>query len=60
MDPRNKSVLKQISVILIDVLTLAVGKRCLEEIPHMIIEDEGTGYVENPDILVFYGEHSKK
>jgi hypothetical protein len=42
------------------VLTLAVGKRCLEEIPHMIIEDEGTGYVGDPDILVFYGEHSKK
>lgn len=26
----------------------------------MIIEDEGTGYVEDPDILVFYGEHSKE
>jgi hypothetical protein len=26
----------------------------------MIIEDEGTGYVGDPDILVFYGEHSKK
>lgn len=39
---------------------MAVGKRCLEEIPHMIIEDEGTGYVEDQDILVFYGEHSKE
>lgn len=39
---------------------MAVGKRYLEEIPHMIIEDEGTGYVEDQDILVFYGEHSKE
>jgi len=39
---------------------MAVGKRYLEEIPHMIIEDEGTGYVEDQDILVFYGESSKE
>lgn len=39
---------------------MAVGKRYLEETPHMIIEDEGTGYVEDQDILVFYGEHSRE
>lgn len=36
------------------------GKRYLEEIPHMIIEDKDKGYIDDKDIIVFYGEHLKK
>jgi hypothetical protein len=36
------------------------GKRYLEEIPHMIIEDKDKGYIDDKDIIVFYGEHSKE
>ena len=36
------------------------GKKYLEEIPHMVIEDEDKGYIEDKDIIVFYGEHSKE
>ncbi|MBN1843271.1 MAG: hypothetical protein JW883_13445 [Deltaproteobacteria bacterium] len=35
------------------------GKTYLEEIPHMIIADEDKGYIEDKDIVVFYGEHAK-
>ena len=34
-------------------------KKYLEEIPHMIIEDEDKGYIDDKDIVVFYGEHAK-
>lgn len=36
------------------------GKKYLEEIPHMIIEDKDKGYIDDKDIIVFYGEHSKE
>ena len=36
------------------------GKRYLEEIPHIIIEDKDKGYIDDKDIIVFYGEHSKQ
>jgi len=35
------------------------GKTYLEEIPHMIIADEDKGYIDDKDIVVFYGEHAK-
>ena len=35
------------------------GKRYLNEIPHLIVENE-QGYVADKEILVFFGEHSKK
>ena len=35
------------------------GKRYLDEIPHMIIEDKDKGYIDDKDIVVFYGEHAK-
>jgi hypothetical protein len=39
---------------------MAAGKRYLEEISHMIVEDKDKGYIDDKDIVVFYGEHSKK
>ena len=39
---------------------MLVGKRYLHEIPHMIIHDEDLGYIQDCDILIFYGDHSKK
>ena len=39
---------------------MAAGKDYLEEILHMIIEDEDKGYIDDRDIVVFYGEHSKE
>ena len=35
------------------------GKRYLEEIPHIIIQDKDKGHVDDRDIIVFYGEHAK-
>jgi len=37
---------------------MAAGKIYLEEIPHMIIFDKEKRYVEDKDIIVFYGEHA--
>ena len=37
---------------------MAAGRIYLEEIPHMIIFDKEKGYVEDKDIIVFYGEHA--
>jgi hypothetical protein len=37
---------------------MTVGKTYLEEIPHMIITGKEKGYVEDKDIVVFYGEHA--
>ncbi len=35
------------------------GKKYLNEVPHLIVEDEN-GFVTNREILVFFGMHSKK
>lgn len=37
-----------------------VGRTYLDEIPHLIVEDEETGYVKDKEILVFFGEHSAR
>ena len=37
---------------------MTVGKTYLEEIPYMIITGKEKGYVEDKDIIVFYGEHA--
>ena len=37
---------------------MTAGKTYLEEIPHMIITGKEKGYVEDKDIIVFYGEHA--
>ena len=37
---------------------MAAGRIYLEEIPHMIIADKEKGYVDDKDIIVFYGEHA--
>ena len=39
---------------------MLVGKKYLHEIPHMLVYDENSGYIEDREILVFYGQHSKK
>lgn len=39
---------------------MLIGKRYLHEILHMLIYDENSGYIEDRDILVFYGDHSNK
>lgn len=39
---------------------MAAGKRYLEEIPHIIIQDKDKGHVDDRDIIVFYGEHAMK
>jgi hypothetical protein len=38
---------------------MLVGKKYLNEIPHLIIKDEDKGYIQDKDILVFYGKHAK-
>jgi len=38
---------------------MAAGRIYLEEIPHMIIMDKEKRYVDDKDILVFYGGHAK-
>lgn len=37
---------------------MTAGKTYLEEIPHMIITGKEKGYIEDKDIIVFYGEHA--
>ena len=37
---------------------MAAGMTYLEEIPHMIIFDKKKGFVEDKDIVVFYGKHA--
>lgn len=37
---------------------MTAGKTYLEEIPHMIITGKEKGYVEDKDIIAFYGEHA--
>ena len=37
-----------------------VGRKYLDEIPHLIVEDEETGYVKDKEIRVFFGEHSAR
>ena len=37
---------------------MTAGKTYLEETPHMIITGKEKGYVEDKDIIVFYGEHA--
>ena len=37
---------------------MAAGRTYLEEIPYMIIFDKAKGYVEDKDIVVFYGKHA--
>jgi len=36
------------------------GKTYLHETPHIIVEDEKKGYVEDEEIIVFFGQHKKK
>jgi len=36
------------------------GRKYLNEISHLIVEDEKNGYVSDEEILVFFGKHSKK
>ncbi len=38
---------------------MAVGSKYLHEIPHLMVNDE-KGYVDDREILAFFGEHSKK
>lgn len=38
---------------------MATGKEFLEKIPHLLVYNEN-GYVENHEILPFFGEHYKK
>ena len=38
---------------------MIAGRTYLHEIPHFVIEDDN-GYVDNKEILVFFGMHSKK
>lgn len=37
---------------------ISTGKAYLEEIPHMMITDKEKGYIEDKNIIVFYGEHA--
>ena len=37
---------------------MAAGMTHLEEVPHRIIFDKAKGYVEDKDIVVFYGEYA--
>lgn len=37
---------------------MAAGRTYLEEIPYMIIFDKAKGYVEDKDIVIFYGKHA--
>lgn len=36
------------------------GKKYLDEVPHLIVENEKKEYVEDKEIHVFFGEHAKK
>ena len=37
---------------------ISTGKTHLEEIPHLMITGKEKGYIEDNDIIVFYGEHA--
>lgn len=39
---------------------MVAGKKYLHEVPHLVVQDEKKGYVSDEEILVFFGEHSKK
>ena len=38
---------------------MAAGMAYMEELPYMIIFDKAKGYVEDKDIVVFYGKHAE-
>jgi hypothetical protein len=38
---------------------MIAGRTYLHDIPHIVVEDEN-GHVDNKEILVFFGMHSKK
>lgn len=39
---------------------LLSGKKYLDEVPHLIVENEKRGYLEDEEIHIFFGEHAKK
>jgi hypothetical protein len=39
---------------------MAVGRTYLEEIPNLIVYDKESGYIPDKDVVIFFGEHSKK
>ncbi|MBW2966536.1 hypothetical protein KY342_05520 [Candidatus Woesearchaeota archaeon] len=39
---------------------MAIGKRFLYEIPHMIVKNQDKEHVSNDEIIVFFGEHKNK
>jgi hypothetical protein len=39
---------------------MSAGKIFLNEIPHMIIYEKKSGFIEESDVLVFFGKHAQK
>ncbi|NQV12822.1 MAG: hypothetical protein HQ530_00770 [Parcubacteria group bacterium] len=39
---------------------MLAGKKYLHEVPQLVVLDEEKGYISAEEILVFFGEHSKK